>query len=79
MNNSRRNFLQFLGRSSILLGSTPFLLSNASCTSANASPKPFPFKGMSHSLADELKLADGLTYDVLISWEIQSHQRYIWF
>lgn len=69
MNPSRRKFLQFLGRTSVVLGSTPLLLSTTSCNEVVASEKPFPFKGIPHSLADDLVLADGLTYDVLISWD----------
>lgn len=56
----RRKFLQFLGYSA--------LISKAPCTTVIADTKETIIKGISHSSKDELVLAKGLTYDVVIKW-----------
>ena len=62
MNNiDRRTFLEFLGISSVALV-TPGCLTNKGTTS------PFSFKKIAPSVLDQLKLAKGLSHEVLISW-----------
>ena len=58
---NRRTFIEFLGKGTAIASLTPHLfLSNTSFFKE--------FKGINPSDADELKLAKGLNYDVLIKW-----------
>jgi len=58
----RRTFLEFLGKGVVMTAISPSILS--------ASNSFFhTFKGISPSDKDELKLAKGLSYDILIKWE----------
>lgn len=65
---SRREFIEFMGRVSLttgVLGSgLPFLTSCAS--PSKQSPKALPFKPLSPSFDDDLKLAQGFEYQILI-------------
>jgi secreted PhoX family phosphatase len=66
----RREFLEFMGVSTLGLAASG-LLSNCaqSPTSAVAPMPPLPFKPIAASAEDRLILADGFKYDVLLKWE----------
>lgn len=77
---NRRSFLQFLGRASLSITAGGLLLSNNACSSADRSndvnppttptnAAPFPLKAIAHSSSDNLDLADGLQYEVLLQWD----------
>ena len=78
---NRRSFLQFLGRTGIGITTGGLLLNLQACNGettpgtdvgnppAPAEPRAFPFKGIEHSLDDQLILDNGLDYQVLISWD----------
>jgi len=76
---SRRSFLHFLGRSALVGGtalSSISMLSScktnkvvtSSNLATNTAPTNFTLSPLSPSSADDLVLADGLSYDTLISW-----------
>ena len=73
---NRRSFLQFLGRAGLTVSGGSLLMSLEACSNGNAvnnqttavpSLSSFPLKSITPSLADDLQLADGLNYEVLIS------------
>lgn len=76
---NRRSFLQFIGRASLSMTTGGLLLSNSSCNSAETATvetpstppiaRPFPLKAIPHSISDELDLAEGLHYEVLLQWD----------
>lgn len=72
---SRRSFLQFLGRAGLTVSAGGILTSLKSCNNTSSdSPATsvvteFPFESIAHSLKDELQLAKGLNYEVLLQWE----------
>jgi secreted PhoX family phosphatase len=63
----RRSFLQFLGRAGILAAAHP-LLGN-SLISEDPIDKEFPIKGIQPQKQDEIILAQGLEYKVLVKWD----------
>src|SRR4051812_16222418 len=63
---SRREFLEFLGRGSVALGTLPFL--NA-CESASLALNPEPFRALVPTRIDALTLVDGLKYDIIARWD----------
>lgn len=77
---NRRSFLQFLGRASLSITAGGLLLSSSACSSTDSSnnttkpstptkPRPFPLKAIAHSSSDNLDLAEGLQYEVLLQWD----------
>lgn len=76
---SRRDFLAFLGRTALLMGAGSLLGSSLTGCGDNKSQQPqpqptpdkkkFPFKALKASLEDKLELSEGLQYDVLIRWD----------
>ncbi len=74
---NRRSFLQFLGRTGLTVSAGGMLMSMESCASKEVAKEKtkevvvsnFPLQSISHSLADELQLAEGLSYQVLLSWQ----------
>lgn len=77
---NRRSFLQFLGRASLSITAGGLLLSNNACSgtdhnnAVNSPPtptnaSPFPLKAIPHSSSDNLDLAEGLQYEVLLQWD----------
>ena len=71
-NQIRRDFLQFLGRSGLSLGGV-FVGLNACDTTpktktSSTTPLQFPLSPIEHSLLDEVVLAEGLEYEVLLRW-----------
>lgn len=78
----RRSFLQFLGRTGIIVGASGVLGALSSCnegTNSSSSsnvdstktptPKPeFPFKAISASLEDDIILSEGLEYQIIVRW-----------
>ena len=72
---NRRSFLQFLGRAGLTVSGGSLLMSLEACSNGNAvnqttavpSLSSFPLKSITPSLAEDLQLADGLNYEVLIS------------
>lgn len=70
---SRREFLEFMGRTTLAAGLAPALLS---CTHVSRSPtKPtLPFAPIAPSTKDEIVLADGFHYTRLISWQDKLNQ-----
>lgn len=71
---NRRDFLHFLGRSGLSLGLGGLLVGLDACESPNNKPpkyqkiQQFPLSPIEHSLLDEVVLADGLHYEVLLRW-----------
>ena len=71
---NRRDFLRFLGRSGLSLSLGGLVLGLDSCNDNNSKDNTiakmieFPLKKISHSLNDEVKLAEGLEYHVLVRW-----------
>lgn len=61
-NIDRRRFLEFLG-----IGSAALMVPGCAMSKGSAA-SPFPFRKIAPSNLDELKLARGLSYEVLISW-----------
>jgi secreted PhoX family phosphatase len=78
---NRRSFLQFLGRTGLVVGAGGSIipLSQSCDTPENYNEKPmedtqeekisFPIKALSPNTTDELDLSEGLNYQVLIQWE----------
>lgn len=64
---SRRQFLEFLGRTTLAAAAGPQLLSCTTKTSTSASGK-LPFTPLAPSKADQLQLAAGFKYDILLKW-----------
>ena len=73
----RRAFLQFLGRIGAVAAITPAAMITGCdpvqkvTTTVNDNPllQGFPLKGIKPTNIDELVLAKGLEYDVVISWD----------
>ncbi len=71
---NRRSFLQFLGKAGLTVSAAGFVSSLESCSqvlplpSGKSSNSTFPLAGIEHSVKDELILAEGLDYKVLLSW-----------
>lgn len=73
---NRRKFLQFLGRTGLVVGAGGILTNLTACEGVekkSAIPKPinhYPpkIRGIQHTVQDELVLAEGLDYQVLIRW-----------
>lgn len=63
---SRREFLKFVSSQSTLLGISPWLIQGLSGCTSTPSLKAFP--GIDPSREDQLLLADGLQYKVLMRW-----------
>lgn len=65
---SRRQFLEFMGRTTLAAAITPQLLS---CTSnvMTAAPGKLPFAPLKPNKDDQLSLAQGFKYDILIKWQ----------
>jgi uncharacterized protein len=61
----RRDFLKFMGRTATLSSLSP-LLANLSCTSLPTQEAPFPV--VRPNLNDDLTLAEGLSYELLIKF-----------
>ncbi len=71
MNFQRREFLKFLGYSSL----SPVVASLSGCGSVTKTNYNFPFQPIAPSAADKLILADGFKYEVLISWQDSLNKR----
>ena len=71
---SRRDFLQFLGRAGVVTLASSSISLVQGCTSEKKTEVkdekkvPFPIKAIAPSLADELRLAEGLNYHIITSW-----------
>ena len=69
---NRRTFLEFLGKGTVGLVVVPSLAYGCNNDEPTAKhgqkPKKFPFTPISPSLDDELILADGFDFEVLIKW-----------
>lgn len=63
---SRREFIGFLGRTALTAWALPELIGCASAGSGNPS---LPFQPISPTSADDLVLANGFKYDLLIKWK----------
>lgn len=63
---SRRDFLQFMGRTAALGGTLPWLLDCASKKVVESIP--LPFAPLAPTGDDALKLAAGFTYDIILRW-----------
>lgn len=63
--NSRRDFLIFLGRSALVAGALPSLPACIS-TSDKRTNGPLAWKGLSPSTKDDLILAEGMQYEILL-------------
>ncbi len=76
---NRRSFLHFLGRAGWSITAGGILLSNSGCNSTETTPSKtlsssrktgkFPLQAIAHSTSDNLDLAEGLQYDVLLQWD----------
>lgn len=69
---SRRDFLEFLGRATVLAGSAAWL---EGCVSSRKSPLPLPFKPLPVTTEDSLKLAEGFSYEILLRWRQPLNQQ----
>ncbi len=70
---SRRQFLKFVSSQTTLVGLSPLLLNTLSaCTQ---SPNLALFEGLDPSFDDQLRLASGLKYEVLIRWGDKINQK----
>lgn len=63
---TRREFLNFMGRSAALTTLAPYFTGCA--TSGKSSPTRLPVQPISPSRADNLLLSEGLNYEILLSW-----------
>ncbi len=73
---NRRSFLQFLGRSGLVIGAGGMLLPMSSCGEpqhkkmpGTTEPRPFPIKGISPQATDDIILSEGLEYKVIVRWK----------
>lgn len=64
---SRREFLHFMGRTSIMVGGTSLLLSEIACSTKTAQAR-LPFKSLKPTLKDDFVLAQGFESKILIKW-----------
>jgi len=63
----RRDFLKFMGRTSAALGFVPFLLPGCSSPTRKY-VSGTPFAPVSPTTRDDLMLAEGLKYEILLKW-----------
>lgn len=78
---NRRSFLQFLGRTSLVVGAggtliplsqscdTPENYKNSETTNSVEEKSSFPIKALAPNTTDELNLSENLEYQILIKWE----------
>ncbi|HVK61456.1 MAG TPA: alkaline phosphatase PhoX [Bdellovibrionales bacterium] len=62
---TRREFLEFIGRGTLVVSSLPLL--NA-CETVSKAVTPEPFKALSPTKSDSLSLVNGLKYDIIARW-----------
>lgn len=69
MEQKRRDFLKFMGYSSVALGMGPTILNLGGCTHSNRLNNQRPFLPLQPTKVDDLVLAKGFSYEVLIQAE----------
>ncbi len=66
---NRRQFLDFLGRGSMIAAASPLVGMNIACTTTkNQVLGAFPIKGVAPDTNDDISLSEGLDYKVLVKW-----------
>jgi len=70
---SRRDFLQFMGRSAAIAGTTPWLVDCVSKSVKEAAPPPFA--ALKPTGDDALRLAEGFNYEIILRWQQKLNAR----
>ncbi|MBY0316374.1 MAG: DUF839 domain-containing protein, partial [Bdellovibrionales bacterium] len=71
----RRDFLKFMGYTAASLALAPQLISCATGSRVRSRPNGLPFTPLTPTYKDDLVLADGFSYDVLIKFKDQINAR----
>jgi secreted PhoX family phosphatase len=68
MKQNRRSFLQFLGYTSISVAAANLIPLKIAANPGTNTTNSFPIKGISPQRNDQVVLAEGLQYDILVKW-----------